>query len=155
MLERLERELMLIARYQVLTKRRPGQQLDRSAYVLLSRLELEGPMSVRQLTEAFGLDTSTVNRQTGTLLRAGLVERILDADGGLARKLRITPAGMTSLAADREYYQSRIGLTVADWSQDEVEELIRSLARFNRSVELREGLGWSQSPVDARAGRPR
>ncbi|WTZ54553.1 MarR family transcriptional regulator [Nocardia sp. NBC_01388] len=139
---------MLMARYQVLTQRRPGQQLERSAYVLLSRLELEGPLSVRQLTEAFGLDTSTVNRQTGALLRAGLVERIPDVGGGLARKLRITSAAKTSLAADRELYQSRIGLTVADWSQDEIEELVRSLAHFNRSVEMREGLSWPPSPVE-------
>jgi DNA-binding MarR family transcriptional regulator len=142
MLETLERELMLMARYQVLAWRARDECLERSAYMLLSRLELDGPMSIRQLAEAFGLDTSTVNRQTAALLRAELVERIPDTEGGLARKLRIAAAGAAHLAADREYFQNRLGRVIADWAPREVDELTTVITRFNRSIEKLEGRPW-------------
>ena len=50
-------------------------------------------MSIGELSDAFGLDASTLNRQTAAAMRAGLVERIPDPDGGMARKFRITDEG--------------------------------------------------------------
>lgn len=50
-------------------------------------------MSIGQLSDAFGLDASTLNRQTAAMLRGNLVERIADPDGGIARKFRITAEG--------------------------------------------------------------
>ncbi|RBL85831.1 MarR family transcriptional regulator, partial [Streptomyces cavourensis] len=85
-LDRIERETMLLGRYMHLLAPRAEWRLDRSAYILLSRIEVEGPMSISQLSEAFGLDASTLNRQTAAMLRAGVVERIPDPDGGIARK---------------------------------------------------------------------
>jgi DNA-binding MarR family transcriptional regulator len=142
-LERLERELMLVARHQVLTRRdSSAERLEKSAYVLLTRLSLEGAMSIGQLAEAFALDTSTVNRQTAALLRAELAERVADPDGGVARKLRITEAGAKRLAADREFYVGGLGAVLTDWSPAEVDQFSDMLARFNRSIETREGRPW-------------
>ncbi|MEU3506033.1 MarR family transcriptional regulator, partial [Streptomyces hundungensis] len=94
---------MLLSRHQVLARReRDPERLDRSAYLLLCRIDTQGPMSIGQLADAFGLDTSTVNRQTAALLRCGLAERVMDPDGGMARKLRITDEGGRRLRADRE-----------------------------------------------------
>jgi DNA-binding MarR family transcriptional regulator len=142
-LERLERELMLVARHHVLTRRdSTSERLEKSAYVLLTRLDLEGAMSIGQLAEAFALDTSTVNRQTAALLRADLAERVVDPEGGLARKLRITKEGAERLAADREFYVRGLGGVLADWAPGDVELLSDMLARFNRSIETREGREW-------------
>lgn len=77
----IEFETMLLSRHSYLQGPRPRSpqwQLDRSAYVLLTRLVMDGPMSVSQLRDAFGLDASTLRRQTSAMLRAGLVERIPD-----------------------------------------------------------------------------
>ena len=70
----LVREFMLVNRHYVLevADSRGEKRLDRSAFVLLSRIEAEGPMSIGQLAEAFGLDVSTVNRQTAAMLRGGV-----------------------------------------------------------------------------------
>src|SRR3546814_7701093 len=75
--------------------------LDRSAYTLLTRLVMEGPMSIGQLSEAFGLDASTLNRQTAAMMRDGLVERIPDPEGGLARKFLVTESGRKRLDRER------------------------------------------------------
>ena len=59
-------------------------------------------MSIGELSDAFGLDASTLNRQTAAAMRAGLLERIPDPDGGMARKFRITDEGARMLDEERE-----------------------------------------------------
>ncbi len=151
MLERLERELMLVARCHVLTPRdrktSAGEpcapdRLDRSAYLLLSRLDAEGAMSIGQLADAFQLDVSTVNRQTGTLLRGGLVERIPDPDGGLARKLRVTALGAERLTAERDCRRTSLARLLEDWTPEDLSRFGEVLTRFNREVEAHDGRPW-------------
>ena len=80
---RIEFETMLLGRH--LTRPRRGEgHLDASAYALLSRLCIDGPMSVGELSEAFILDTSTISRQSSAMLNSGLVERI-PAGRGIVR----------------------------------------------------------------------
>jgi DNA-binding MarR family transcriptional regulator len=139
----VERELTLIGRHQLMVANHPDPaRLDRSAYLLLTRLEIEGPMSVGQLAEAFGLDTSTVTRQTAAMLRADLVERIPDPDGGIARKLRVTATGAQRLAADRAWMYEGLGRVIGDWPHEDVRRLADALAQFNNSVEQLEGRAW-------------
>ncbi|MET9361789.1 MarR family transcriptional regulator [Streptomyces sp. NPDC006632] len=140
---------MLLSRHQVLALReRDPERLDRSAYLLLSRIDTQGPMSIGQLADAFGLDTSTVNRQTAALLRCGLAERVADPDGGMARKLRITEQGERRLAADREANRSCLARVVAHWSPEEVRELENVLVRLNRCAESLEGRHWPRTEPD-------
>ncbi|WTX00623.1 MarR family transcriptional regulator [Streptomycetaceae bacterium NBC_01309] len=143
LLARIERECMLLARHQVMVNRNvEGQPLERSAYLLISRLEAEGPMSIGQLADAFMLDTSTVNRQVAALLRGGLAERIVDPDGGLARKLRATEEGRRRLAADRERYCRGIERVLGGWTEEGRRELLDVLTRFNQSIEDAQGNAW-------------
>src|SRR3954453_23852382 len=94
-LTRLVFELTLLSRhFPASLLRRPGFQLDRSAYLILSRLEIDSPLSLRELSEAFQLDISTINRQVGAMLKQGLVERVPDPDGGIARKIQASAKGM-------------------------------------------------------------
>ena len=139
----LERELMLIGRHHLspVHPRSPGA-LDRSAYVLLSRLEAGRPMTAREISEALQLEISTVTRQVGAMLRAGLVERIPDPDGGLARKLRPTRTGLRRLAADREIYRAGIGRVVQDWSDGDRRRLEDLLRRLNEGIESLQAGHW-------------
>ena len=139
----VEFETMLLGRYTIHPRyRRDGTRLDRSAYLLLSRLAIEGPMSIGQLSEAFGLDASTLNRQTAALLRAGHVERIPDPEGGMARKFRITPAGEESLDAERDANIEGLGRVLEGWSPDDVARFADYLQRFNTDIERLDGRPW-------------
>lgn len=141
----LERELSLVARHAVMAAAGRGRRLgalDRSAYLLLGRLEAEGPMSMGQLADAFGLDASTIHRQTGAMLREGLVERIPDPDGGLARKLRVTAHGARLLGEDRQRFQEGLGRVLEGWTPDDIGRFTALLTRFNMSVEQRESRPW-------------
>ncbi|WP_016909069.1 MarR family winged helix-turn-helix transcriptional regulator [Streptomyces xiaopingdaonensis] len=143
--EDLERELLILTRHQEMSspRRLRGEEaLDRSAYVLLSRLEVQGPMSIADLVQAFGLAASTINRQTAALLRDQLVERTLDPAGGIARKFRITPRGAERLAADRDAIASGIAQVVADWPEERLRSFIAHLRQFNTDIEELSGRRW-------------
>ncbi|MDF6018083.1 MarR family transcriptional regulator [Streptomyces sp. JH34] len=141
----IEFETMLLGRHLQLgapRSRRDGGRLDRSAYTLLSRIRVQGPMSIGQLSDAFGLDASTLNRQTAAMLRAGLVERIPDPDGGIARKFRITSEGELGLAAERAENIGGLERVMAAWSPDEVAVLAACLKRLNTDIENLDGRPW-------------
>lgn len=143
---RLVFELNLIARHLPSAPRRPGFQLDRSAFLILTRLELEEPLSLRELSEAFQLDISTINRQVGAMLKQDLVERVPDPEGGVARKVRATAQGRACLAADQRHRAAGIGAVVADWDADDVAQFSRLMGKFNRSVERIERNPWPRPP---------
>ncbi|RSN63945.1 MarR family transcriptional regulator [Actinomadura sp. WAC 06369] len=143
--ERVEFETMLLTRHTLTTVRRAGQEtggLERSAYILLSRIRLEGPMSIRELSEVFRLDQSTLNRQTSAMLRAGLVERIADPGAGIARKFRITDEGARRLDDERDRIVRGLEKVLHDWTAEEVEAFAGYLERFNTDIERLSGRTW-------------
>lgn len=142
---RVEYEQMLLGRYLHLHKskgRRADSTLDRSAYILLSRIRMQGPMTIGQLGDAFGLDTSTLNRQTAAAVRGGLIERIADPDGGMARKFRITAEGERRLDAEREGITRSLDRIMAEWGDEDIEAFAGYLKRFNTDIERIEGRPW-------------
>ncbi|MBH0775930.1 MarR family winged helix-turn-helix transcriptional regulator [Nocardia bovistercoris] len=146
-LRRLVFELTLLSRhYPASMLRRPGFQLDRSAYVILTRLEMDSPLSLRELSDAFQLDISTINRQIGAMLKLELVERVPDPDGGIARKIRASAKGLTLLAEDRARSQEGIGAVVSHWSDDDIARFGAMIARFNESIEQLEDNRWPRPP---------
>lgn len=140
----IELETMLLGRHLAPLRHLPdGEQvLERSAYTLLTRLDLEGPMSIGQLSDAFGLDASTLNRQTAAMMRADLVDRIADPDGGMARKFRITKVGKRRLSAERSSNVDGLGHILADWPDADVQTFADLLHRFNATIEERSGRPW-------------
>nr|WP_051941495.1 MarR family transcriptional regulator [Phaeacidiphilus oryzae] len=135
---------MLLGRHVWLSSRtkHTAGSLERSAYILLSRLELVGMMSIGELSEAFGLDASTLNRQTKAMTREGLIERIPDPEGGIARKFRLTEDGSRRLAEARSEMVGGLDKVLADWSPEEVQNFVDCLRRFNASIEQIEGRPW-------------
>ncbi|MGW0807851.1 MarR family winged helix-turn-helix transcriptional regulator [Nonomuraea sp. NPDC002799] len=142
----IEYETMLLWRHRDMTApsaRRGGDRpLDRSAYVLLSRLRTGGAMSIGQLSEAFKVAPSTIHRQTTAMLCAGLVERFADPEGGLARKFRVTAEGERRLRGEREQNIFGLERTLADWSDDDTAAFAGYLKRFNVSIEDLSGQRW-------------
>lgn len=155
-MDAVEFETMLLGRYTI-NPQYPLESglLERSAYLLLSRIETEGPMSIGQLSDAFGLDASTLNRQTGALLRAGLVERIPDPEGGIARKFRITPNGRTRLETERTAKTAGLANLMEDWAPEDVAGFAAYLRRFNIDIERHRGRPWPRPELAGGAIRIR
>ncbi|MFG2174500.1 MarR family winged helix-turn-helix transcriptional regulator [Streptomyces niveus] len=141
----VEYEQMLLSRHTYLNQkggRRKDGVLERSAYILLSRIRLQGPMSIGELSDAFGLDASTLNRQTAAVMRAGFVERIADPDGGMARKFRITETGARVLDEEREGIVRSLGRVMAEWPEEDIAAFAAYLKRFNTDIERLAGRPW-------------
>ncbi|MFI8183230.1 MarR family transcriptional regulator [Actinacidiphila glaucinigra] len=136
----VEYEQMLLSRHELLRHR--SGALDRSAYILLSRIRVQGPMSIGELSEAFALDTSTLNRQTAAAMRAGLVERIADPEGGMARKFRITAQGARMLDGERDAIIGGLDKVMADWPDQDIAAFAGYLRRFNTDIERLAGRPW-------------
>ncbi|KQR37469.1 MarR family winged helix-turn-helix transcriptional regulator [Microbacterium sp. Leaf159] len=132
----IEYEQMVQSRYAIAQlQRKTDEELERSAYLLLSRIDAEGPKSIGELSEIFRLDASTVQRQTGSAMRAGLLDRIPDPAGGIARKFQITPDGRDRLATVRERSVTALERILTKWTDDEVSQFADMLHRFNADIE--------------------
>lgn len=141
----VEYEQMLLSRHLYLHQRggrRKDAVLERSAYVLLSRLSMQGPMSISELSEAFGLDASTLNRQTAAVVRAGFAERIPDPGGGMARKFTLTEQGVRQLEAERRGIVESLDRVMAEWPEEDIAAFADYLRRFNTDIERLAGRPW-------------
>ena len=141
----VEYEQMLLSRHEFMPRR--TKLMERSAYVLLSRIRLQGPMSIGELSDAFGLDASTLNRQTAAAMRAGLLERIPDPEGGIARKFRITAEGAALLDEERAIITDGLDRVMADWPDEDIAAFAAYLRRFNTGIERLRGRPWPR-PAD-------
>ncbi|MFD9392701.1 MarR family winged helix-turn-helix transcriptional regulator [Streptomyces sp. NPDC060000] len=141
----VEYEQMLLSRHTFLNQRggrRNNSLMERSAYILLSRIRVQGPMSIGELSDAFGLDASTLNRQTAAAMRAGLIERIPDPEGGMARKFRLTDEGTRLLDSEREGIVEILGQVMTDWPDEDIAAFADYLRRFNYGIEAIGGRPW-------------
>ncbi|MFJ3492177.1 MarR family winged helix-turn-helix transcriptional regulator [Streptomyces sp. NPDC086091] len=146
---------MLLSRHTFLSRRggrRVDAVLERSAYILLSRIRVQGPMSIGELSDAFALDASTLNRQTAAAVRGGLLERIPDPAGGMARKFRLTAEGGRLLDEEREGIVEVLDRVMADWPEADIAAFATYLQRFNNGIEAIGGRPWPRpedGPSDA------
>jgi DNA-binding MarR family transcriptional regulator len=141
-LKQMQYELMLISRYQLRPSHKDEPTMDRSAYVLLNRLELAAPMTLKELAHALRLDVSTVHRQLGALLRAGHVAYVAGAAGEVARRIAPTPAGLAALIDTRASYEDGLRSVVADWPREQQRQFMLLLRQFNQQVETMEDAPW-------------
>ncbi len=143
--EELELETMLLGRH-LIPLRRPhtgdDRLLERSGYTLLSRIRVQGLMSISELSEALSLDVSTLNRQTAALTKSGYLERVADPEGGIARKFRVTQTGIQQLEADRRVNTTGLIRILSRWPEADVDQFVTLLRRFNSDIEALGGQPW-------------
>lgn len=136
--ERLQHEVALFARRAEQTRLggvgKARNSMDRAAYLLLNRLDREGPMGVKALAEGMGIDSSTVTRQVAPLVETGLVKRTSHPDDGRAVVLALSPRGEARLTEVRESRRALMALVTADWTTEERDVFCELLTRFNMAL---------------------
>lgn len=130
----IEYEQMLLSRFTV-AQHRHGDGLDRSVYLLMSRIAGQGPLSIGELSTIFHLDASTLQRQTTAAMRDGFLERILDPTGSVARKFALTPLGEDRLRQVREHAVSSLESILAAWPDADVKKFAELMHSFNVAIE--------------------
>ncbi|WP_030806834.1 MarR family winged helix-turn-helix transcriptional regulator [Streptomyces sp. NRRL F-2799] len=111
--------------------------MDRAAYLLLNRLDNEGPMGVKALAASMGIDSSTVTRQVAPLVDSGLVKRTSHPEDGRAVVLQLSPRGATRLAEVRASRRQLMAELTEEWTPAERESFCDLLSRFNTALSAR------------------
>jgi DNA-binding MarR family transcriptional regulator len=136
--ERMQHQVALFARRAEQTRLgglgKAGNSMDRAAYLLLNRLDLEGPMGVKALAEGMGIDSSTVTRQVAPLVETGLVKRTSHPEDGRAVVLALSPRGQARLSEVRSSRRALMALITDDWTEQERQVFCDLLTRFNGSL---------------------
>ncbi|MEY9875843.1 DNA-binding MarR family transcriptional regulator [Streptacidiphilus sp. MAP12-33] len=109
--------------------------MDRAAFLLLNRLDRTGPVGVKALAQAMGIDSSTVTRQVAPLVDCGLVDRVPNPDDGRAVLLELSEQGRGRLSEVRASRQELMRMLLDDWPREEQESFVALLTRFNQSIE--------------------
>ena len=157
LLERLQHQVALFARRAEQTRLggvgKARNSMDRAAYLLLNRLDREGPMGVKALAEAMGIDSSTVTRQVAPLVDTGLVKRTSHPEDGRAVVLALSPRGRGRLEEVRDSRRRLMAEVTEDWTPQEREVFTDLLVRFNTSLaEWHAGLGQRGVETDQQIG---
>ncbi|MEE1829555.1 MarR family winged helix-turn-helix transcriptional regulator [Streptomyces sp. SP17KL33] len=111
--------------------------MDRAAYLLLNRLDNEGPMGVKALAASMGIDSSTVTRQVAPLVDTGLVKRTSHPEDGRAVVLQLSPRGLARLEEVRSSRRRLMAELTQDWAPEEREAFCSLLTRFNTALSTR------------------
>ncbi|MEV8017769.1 MarR family transcriptional regulator [Streptomyces sp. NPDC086554] len=122
--------------------------MDRAAYLLLNRLDKEGPMGVKALAASMGIDSSTVTRQVAPLVDTGLVKRTSHPEDGRAVVLQLSPRGEARLNEVRSSRRDLMAELTEDWAAEERESFCTLLTRFNSALSARQ---MAQAPPEAPA----
>jgi DNA-binding MarR family transcriptional regulator len=123
--------------------------MDRAAYLLLNRLDLEGPMGVKALAAGMGIDSSTVTRQVAPLVDSGLVKRTSHPEDGRAVVLELSERGRARLEEVRISRRRLMAYVTESWTDEERVAFTALLTRFNAALPSRQPLSL---PQDSGAG---
>ena len=131
-LRQLEYALTMLGRYTAIGPYSDAEQanrddwLDRSAYLLLSRIEDSDALSVAELADVFELDAAAVHRQAAALLRNDLLDRADDP----VRRLRLTPRGREKLCRHRTHKIDGLRHVLDSWTRADIEVLVSLIGRL-------------------------
>ena len=135
----IETQVAVLMRLGEATRRstgvKPHRALDRAAYVILRRLERDGPLNVSALAAALNLDGSTVTRQLTALQKDGLIERRPDPNDGRGTVIEATELGLRQVAAVSEARRAVYGLVLHSYTVEERRQLAEALERFTAAID--------------------
>ncbi|MGC5563024.1 MarR family winged helix-turn-helix transcriptional regulator [Streptomyces sp. FR-108] len=141
LLETLQHEVAVFARRAEQTRLggvgQVRNSMDRAAYLLLNRLDKEGPMGVKALAASMGIDSSTVTRQVAPLVDTGLVKRTSHPEDGRAVVLQLSPRGLSRLDEVRSSRRQLMAELTQEWSPEERDAFCTLLTRFNVALSTR------------------
>ncbi len=141
LLETLQHEVAVFARRAEQTRLggvgQVRNSMDRAAYLLLNRLDKEGPMGVKALAASMGIDSSTVTRQVAPLVDTGLVKRTSHPEDGRAVVLQLSPRGLSRLDEVRSSRRQLMAELTQEWSPEERDAFCALLTRFNVALSTR------------------
>ena len=101
---------------------------------VLGLLSQHGEMTISELTDLLAVDISVTSRHVSYLADHGWLARSPNPADGRSRLLCLTASGRDLLAGFSDHITELLSERLGDWSDDEVHELIRLMAKLHDSV---------------------
>jgi DNA-binding MarR family transcriptional regulator len=136
-LEIIEHEVVMLLRRADFKKTLDGRKgsLERSAYLILKRIDQDGPLAMNLLAQLFQLDLSTVSRQVLSLETKGFVSRSIDPLDARVKVVKLTALGKSALEKTKQKRKELYDQLLLDWSDDEKDVFAELLSKLNRAME--------------------
>ncbi|MFJ3306165.1 MarR family winged helix-turn-helix transcriptional regulator [Streptomyces sp. NPDC086549] len=116
---------------------------------VLTLLGRYGDMRMSKLAELLSVDMSVTSRHVAHVAERGWIERSPDPADKRSRILRLTPAGQAMLGELSRRSTELLAERMSDWADDEVDQLIRLMARLRESFgDCRTGHGHGPARPD-------
>ncbi|WBO65269.1 MarR family winged helix-turn-helix transcriptional regulator [Streptomyces camelliae] len=100
---------------------------------VLTLLGRHGDMRMSKLAELLAVDMSVTSRHVAHVAARGWIERLPDPADKRSRILRLTPSGLAQLDELSRRTTHLLAERLADWTDDEVGQLIRLMTRLRDS----------------------
>ncbi|MCY7396680.1 MAG: MarR family transcriptional regulator [Nocardioides sp.] len=111
------------------------EDLQPSAYLMLSWLVDEGPVRASAMVDWFNIDKGAVSRQLQQLVDLGLVDRTPDPGDGRATLVSASTEGVRRLADVAAGRRRLLDERLSDWSAPELEGFVALLSRYNAALD--------------------
>ncbi|AKU14883.1 MarR family winged helix-turn-helix transcriptional regulator [Luteipulveratus mongoliensis] len=98
---------------------------------LLSAVDAHERATMVDVAQELQIDKSTASRQVAAIERRGLITRRALAGERRAQLLELTPQGRKVLATASATWLESVGRRVEGWSDDEVDQFVDLLHRYN------------------------
>jgi DNA-binding MarR family transcriptional regulator len=121
-----------------LRQRIATDDLDFPAFILLKTVAHLGPLRLSTLAAELDLDASTVSRHVKSLEDRGLLQRTVDPDDRRAFQVALSEEGAARIEAGAQRRRELIGSLLADWSDQDRDDLRRLLHQLTQSIETQE-----------------
>ena len=139
LLAELEREVGVMVRRlrRVLGERARAvhPELQTPTYLMLSWLDVHGPVRATAIAEAMGIDKGAISRQVQHLLELGMLDRSPDPDDGRATLLSVTDDARSRLRvvgqATRRWLDDKLG----DLPDADLADFVGLLGRYNAALD--------------------
>lgn len=134
-LQKIELELAVMVRRLTSITTERGNNLDRSAYLLLQQLSVQGACGVKALAGQYQLDPSTVSRQAAALEMKGYVYKTADPSDGRSYFYQITEQGAEELSKYRRIRLEKIAKRLDGWTDEDCANFAKLLEKFNVTLQ--------------------
>lgn len=132
-LEKIEYDIALLVRLTTAISPKLGE-LDRSGYILLSKLEESEPVAINAIADELRLNVSTASRQIAALEAKRFVRRSPDQRNGRTSLIEITPRGREVFGNVRKARIAAYSEILGNWPEAELSRLEETLEKLNHSL---------------------
>lgn len=134
--DRLDRAMHILARRGTGTRlhrllvEAAGSDVDHAGYLVLKRIQVDGPIRITDLADLMGVEPSTASRHVQTLEENGWLEKQPQTEDRRVILAGVTPSGLAVVERVETERHRIFDRALADWPDEDVDRFVELFERF-------------------------